>query len=43
MNIILTQNSLKKAEKGEIDAITLLEERKNEREEKDLRMNLFGI
>lgn len=33
----------KKAEKGEIDAITLLEERKNEREEKDLRMNLFGI
>ncbi|MCK6143350.1 hypothetical protein [Prevotella intermedia] len=33
----------KKAEKGEIDAINLLEERKNEREEKDLRMNLFGI
>ena len=33
----------KKAEKGDIDAITLLEERKNERAEKDLRMELFGI
>lgn len=33
----------KKAEKGENDAITLLEERKNERNEKDLRMKLFGI
>lgn len=33
----------KKAEKGENDAITLLEERKNERVEKDLRMKLFGI
>ncbi len=33
----------KKAEKGDIDAITLLEERKNERNEKDLRKSLFGI
>ena len=33
----------KKAEKGENDAIPLLEERKNERVEKDLRMKLFGI
>ena len=33
----------KKAEKGEIDSITLLEERKNKRAEKDLRMKLFGI
>lgn len=33
----------KKAEKGDIDAITLLEERKNERAEKDLRIELFGI
>ena len=33
----------KKAEKGENEAITLLEERKNERAEKDLRMKLFGI
>ena len=33
----------KKAEKGENDSITLLEERKNERAEKDLRMKLFGI
>ena len=33
----------KKAEKGEIDSITLLEERKNGRAEKDLRMKLFGI
>ena len=33
----------KKAEKGEIDSISLLEERKNERAEKDLRMKLFGI
>lgn len=33
----------KKAERGEVDAITLLEERKNERAEKDLRMDLFGI
>ena len=33
----------KKAEKGDIDAITLLEEHKNERAEKDLRMELFGI
>lgn len=33
----------KKAEKGDTDAITLLEERKNERSEKDLRFKLFGI
>ncbi len=33
----------KKAEKGDNDSITLLEERKNERAEKDLRMKLFGI
>ena len=33
----------KKAERGEVDAITLLEERKNERAEKDLRIDLFGI
>ncbi len=33
----------KKAEKGDTDAITLLEERKNERAEKDLRFELFGI
>lgn len=33
----------KKAEKGDIDSITLLEERKNERTEKDLRLKLFGI
>ena len=28
---------------GDNDSITLLEERKNERAEKDLRMKLFGI
>lgn len=33
----------KKAEKGDTEAITLLEERKNERSEKDLRLKLFGI
>lgn len=33
----------KKAEKGDTDAITLLEARKNERSEKDLRFKLFGI
>lgn len=33
----------KKAEKGDTDAITLLETRKNERSEKDLRFKLFGI
>ena len=33
----------KKAEKGDNDSITLLEERKNKRAEKDLRMKLFGI
>jgi len=33
----------KKAEKGDNESITLLEERKNERTEKDLRMKLFGI
>lgn len=33
----------KKAEKGDKDSITLLEERKNKRAEKDLRMKLFGI
>lgn len=33
----------KKAEKGDNYSITLLEERKNERAEKDLRMKLFGI
>lgn len=33
----------KKAEKGDTDAIALLEERKNERAAKDLRLKLFGI
>jgi hypothetical protein len=33
----------KKAETGDNDAISLLEERKNERKEKDLRLKLFGI
>ncbi len=33
----------KKAEKGDPDAISMLEERKNERVEKDLRFKLFGI
>ena len=33
----------KKAEKGDIESITLLEERKNERSEKDMRFILFGI
>jgi hypothetical protein len=33
----------KKAETGDVDAITILEERKNERSEKDLRYKLFGI
>ena len=33
----------KKAEKGDVESITLLEERKNERSEKDLRFKLFGI
>ena len=33
----------KKAEKGDNDSITLLEARKKERAEKDLRMKLFGI
>lgn len=33
----------KKAETGDKEAITLLEERKNERTEKDLRYKLFGI
>lgn len=33
----------KKAENGDIDAIELLEERKNERYFKDLRKELFGI
>lgn len=33
----------KKAETGDVDAITLLEARKNERREKDLRYELFGI
>lgn len=33
----------KKAETGDGDAISLLEERKNERTEKDLRLKLFGI
>jgi hypothetical protein len=33
----------KKAELGDIDAITLLEERKNERVEIDLRQQLFGV
>jgi len=33
----------KKAESGDVDAITILEERKNERSEKDLRYKLFGI
>ena len=33
----------KTAANGDHDSITLLEERKNERAEKDLRMKLFGI
>lgn len=33
----------KKAETGDKEAITLLEERKNERTEMDLRYKLFGI
>lgn len=33
----------KKAEKGDTNAIAMLEERKNKRAEKDLRMKLFGI
>ena len=33
----------KLAEKGDTDSIKLLEERRNERAEKDLRMKLFGI
>lgn len=33
----------KKAELGDLDAIKMLEERKNERTEKDLRAQLFGI
>jgi hypothetical protein len=33
----------KKAEPGDIDAITLLEERKSERIESDLRQQLFGV
>lgn len=33
----------KKAEKGEADAIMLLEERKHERKVKDLRLKLFGV
>lgn len=33
----------KRAESGEIDAITTLETRKNERVELDLRKNLFGV
>ena len=33
----------KKAEKGDIESITLLEERNNERSEKDMRFKLFGI
>ena len=33
----------KLAEKGATDSLKLLEERRNERAEKDLRMKLFGI
>lgn len=33
----------KKAEKGDVDAITLLEQRKNDRTELDLRHDLFGV
>ena len=33
----------KRAEAGEIDAITALETRKNERIELELRKNLFGV
>ena len=33
----------KQAERGDIDAIALLEERKNERVETDLRKELFGV
>lgn len=33
----------KKAERGDVDAIMLLEERKHDRKVKDLRLKLFGI
>lgn len=33
----------KKAEKGDVDAIMLLEERKHDRHVKDLRLKLFGV
>ncbi len=33
----------KRAETGDIDSITLLDERKNERREIDLRKELFGV
>lgn len=33
----------KKAEGGDLDAIRMLEKRKNERAEYDLRMTLFGV
>lgn len=33
----------KKAEKGEVEAVMLLEERKHERNVKDLRLKLFGV
>lgn len=33
----------KKAEKGEVGAIMLLEERKHDRNVKDLRLKLFGV
>ena len=33
----------KKAEKGEVDAVMLLEERKHDRQVKDLRFKLFGV
>ena len=33
----------KRAEKGEVDAVELLETRKNERKELDMRKELFGV
>lgn len=33
----------KRAETGDIDSITLLEQRKNERKELDMRKELFGV
>ena len=33
----------KKAEKGDVEAVMLLEERKHDRQVKDLRYKLFGV